>query len=323
MFRSILVPLDGSAFAEQALPLAIQLAQRDNAQLELVRVHEPIAGIYLDRPRTFEADLDQELMVDMNRYLEATADRLAAKSSLRANCVVLKGPVAETIASHAAASEADLVVMTTQGRGPVGRMWFGSVADALVRQSPIPILLVRPTEESSDSNGEPVTRRVLVPLDGSRLAEQALEPALSLGGARGEFTLLRVIPLVNPVAYDPTTVMIGLSTAVLDELQELKRLQEAEAHEYLLQLAERLRARSVNVRTQLATHEHPAIAILDAAAKYDVDAIAMTTRGRGSAKRLLLGSVADKVLRGATTPLLISATPGGAAAVHGTTEPAH
>jgi nucleotide-binding universal stress UspA family protein len=202
-------------------------------------------------------------------------------------------------------------------------MWFGSVADALVRQSHIPILLLRPTEESSDPNGEPVTRRVLVPLDGSQLAEQALEPALSLGGAEGEFTLLRVIPLVNPVAYDPTTGISGLSTAVLHELQELKRRQEAESHEYLLQLAERLRARTANVRTQLATHEHPAIAILDTAAKFGVDAIAMTTRGRGGVKRLLLGSVADKVLRGATTPVLISAPPGGADLVQGTSEPSH
>ncbi len=306
MFRSILVPLDGSSFAEQALPLAVSLAQRDNAALQIIRVHEPIAGVYLHRPGTFEAGLDRELMDDMRNNLDATVKRLADKTGIRANSAVLKGPVAETIAGHAAASAADLLVMTTQGRGPLGRMWFGSVADALVRQSTIPILFVRPTEVSSEGLTDPVLRRVLVPLDGSQLAEQALEAALALGGAEGEYILLRVILLISPVADDPSSGRVsGLSTSVLQQLQELKREQEAEANKYLEQLAERLRARSVNVATQLAVYEQPAIAILDAASGRGVDAIAITTRGRGGLKRLFLGSVADKVLRGATTPILI------------------
>jgi nucleotide-binding universal stress UspA family protein len=306
MFRLILVPLDGSKFAEHALPLALNLAQRDSAALQLLRVHEPIEGIYLHRAGTFGATLDRELMDDRRDYLDSTVKSLAGTTGFRADSVVLKGPVTETIARHASASGAGLLVMTTQGRGPLGRMWFGSVADALVRQSPIPILFARPREQLSERSSDPMLRRILIALDGSELAEQALEPALVLGGEQGEFTLLRVIPQVSPVAYDPTPGRVsGLRTSVLQQLQELKRQQEAEANEYLEQLADRLRARSVNVNTQLAAYEHPAVAILDAAAKRGVDAIVLTTRGRGGLKRLLLGSVADKVVRGATTPILI------------------
>jgi nucleotide-binding universal stress UspA family protein len=307
MFRSILVPLDGSSFAEQALPLAVSLATRDNAALEAIRVHEPIAGVHLDRPGTFEATLDQELMDDMRDDLESTVKRLADNTGIRANPIILKGPVSETIAGHASANGADLVVMTTQGRGPLGRMWFGSVADALVRQSQIPIVFVRPNEATSDRSGNLALRRVLIPLDGSQLAEQAIEPALTLGGTQnGEFILLRVIPLVGPVAVEPTTGRVtGLRPAVLQQLQELKRQEVAEANEYLEHLAERLRARSINVKTQLVVYEHPALAILGAAAKHGADAIAMTTRGLKGLKRLLLGSVADKVVRSAPIPVLI------------------
>ena len=306
MFRSILVPLDGSSFAESALPLAVSLAKRDGAALQVVRVHEPIAGVYLHRAGTFEAALDQDLMEDAQNYLESIVHRLSGETGLLAGSVVLKGPVSEIIARHAAECGADLLVLTTQGRGPLGRMWFGSVADALVRELPIPILLLRPNEVASNLSSSKASRHVLIPLDGSQFAEQALEPALALSGAEGQVTLIRVIPLISPVAYEPTSGRVsGLRTSVLRQLQELKRQQEAEANEYLEQLAERLRARSVSVNTQFVAYEQPAIAILDAAARHGADAIAMTTRGRSGLKRMVLGSVADKVVRGASTPVLI------------------
>ncbi len=306
MFRSILVPLDGSSFAESALPLAASLAKRDGAALQIVRVHEPIAGDYLHRRETFEAVLDLDLMEDARKHLESIVKRLSDETGVLAESVVLKGPVSEAIARHAAESRADLLVLTTQGRGPLGRMWFGSVADALVRESPIPVLLLRPNEAASGLASNLASRHVLVPLDGSQCAEQALEPALALSGPEGQVTLIRVIPLISPVAYEPTGGRVsGLRSSVLQQLQELKRQQEAEANEYLEQLAERLRARSVKVNTQLVTYEQPAIAILDTAARPGVDAIAMTTRGRSGIKRMVLGSVADKVIRGATTPVLV------------------
>ena len=84
--------------------------------------------------------------------------------------------------------------MTTQGRGPLARFWLGSVFDELVRNADIPILLVRPRDAALDLTRDPVSQRVLIPVDGSTLAERVLEPVLALGaGTRCEYTLLRVV----------------------------------------------------------------------------------------------------------------------------------
>jgi nucleotide-binding universal stress UspA family protein len=307
MYRLILVPWDGSSIAEQAIPLAVGLAKRDGAAVQIVRVHEPLAGAYLDRSRTYTADLDQDLMAYVRDDLDAAVRRVAEKTGLRPESVLLKGPIAETIARQTSASSADLLVMTTRARGPLGRVWFGSVADELARKSRTPILFVRPIEPAPDLGQRLEIRRLTIALDGSELAEQALEPALSLGGAEeSEYTLLRVTPTIVPVEYDQSSKRVsGLRTSLVKQLSELKAAQEAEAKDYLERLAERLRARSLTVFTHVVAHEQPALAILEAASNHKADAIAIATRGQGGFKRLFVGSVADKVLRGATIPILI------------------
>jgi nucleotide-binding universal stress UspA family protein len=197
--------------------------------------------------------------------------------------------------------------MATRGRGPLGRFWLGSVADRLVRQASIPIVLVQPKDVAPDLVIEPMIRRVLIPLDGSELAEQILEPALALGQAiPAEYTLLRVVKQMTPASYDPANKRVsGLRESHMKQLQELDRQHWTEAQEYLERAAERLRARSLTVQTRVVAHEQPAAAILDDAQQHPVDLIALATHGRGGLKRLLLGSVADKVLRGATIPVLV------------------
>ena len=324
MFRLIQVPLDGSSFAEHALPLAVGLAQRDGAILQVVRVYVPLVEVYLYRQEylcrqeDLFAMLDRELMEHGYNSLDATVTRIKESTGFRATPVPLKGPVPETIAQHASTSGADLLIMTTHGRGPLARVWFGSVADSLVRKSSIPILFVRPQEKVADFAQPPAVRHVLIPLDGSQLAEQALEPALTLGNAdKGEFTLLRVVPAIIPADYDQISgrVNVELRTSWHQQLHDLKRQLEGEAQDYLDRLAERLRARSLNVHTRLMVHEQPATAILDTASRLSADAIALTTRGQGGLSRLLLGSVADKVIRGATMPVLICPPGDGSVAI--------
>jgi nucleotide-binding universal stress UspA family protein len=180
-------------------------------------------------------------------------------------------------------------------------------------------LFVRPQDGEPDLNQEPSLQRVLIPLDGSELAEQILEPAAAFAAAmQSEITLLRVVQQFTPASYDPDSSRIsGIRPALLQQLQDIDRKEWTLAEEYLDQVAQRLRARSLNVQTRVVSSVRPGTAIIDDASSYDADLIALATQGRGGLKRLLVGSVADKVVRGATSAVLVrrpideSLSPGG------------
>jgi nucleotide-binding universal stress UspA family protein len=194
----------------------------------------------------------------------------------------------------------DLVVMTTHGRGPFSRFWLGSVADEFLRRAPVPVLLVRPQETKPDLGREPALRHVLVPLDGSPLAEQILGPAVSLGSlTRADYTLLRVVPPPMFGVYDAG----GFAISPVEEPSLEEQRSHAEA--YLDKVAERLRAKSLPVRTQVIVGRQPSEAILEEAQTQAIDLIALATHGLQGLQRLLLGSVADKVIRGASIPVLV------------------
>ncbi len=310
-YRSILVPLDGSESSEQALPMATSLAQRHGAALNIVRVYVPIGGASGKHTVGYDESLDRELMQDARDYLEDVVERLAAVAEISANSALRDGAVADAIAEHAVEVGADLLVMAAHGRGPLGRLWFGSVSDALVRQTTLPILFVQPKEAPPELAPAPALHRVLVPLDGSELAEQILEPALALGaGAQTEYTLLRVVNQMTSPSYDPRSRRVsGMRESLLKQLHQLDRAEYAQAQLYIERLAESLRTRSLIVHTRIISNDgptnRPASVILDDASTHGIDLIALATHGRGGLKRLMLGSVADKVIRGATTPVLV------------------
>jgi nucleotide-binding universal stress UspA family protein len=307
MYRSLLVPLDGSGFGEQALPLALSIARRAGATLQLVHVHTPLAAAYSDGSLVLDASLDLHLKRHGQAYLDSIAQRLASVTSVPVRTVLLEGEIAATIRAAAASTGVDLVVMTTHGRGPLGRLWLGSVADALVRELSMPLLLVRPQDAAPDFASEPPLKHVLLPLDGSPLAEQMLEPALALGNLMGaDYTLLRIIKPVVPIEDQ----LEGTSAAQLAQ-SFLKRVETIhvqlckEAQDYLERVAVRLRGRALHVQTRVAVEQQPAVAILQEAMASSHDLIALETHGRRGLSRLLLGSVADKVLRGASLPVLV------------------
>jgi nucleotide-binding universal stress UspA family protein len=295
MYRSIFVSLDGSPFSEQALPLAVTVARRARAKLHLARVHDPGA----DRLLTYYT-LDPRVAEAERAYLDEVVRRVTTEADVPVDAALLSGPVAEALQRHTAAVAADLLVMTTHGRGTWSRFWLGSVADRLVRLVTEPMLLVRPRQEAAAVEAAPELRRVLIPLDGSDLAEQILDPALALGSLmQAEYVLLQVVkplpvngldvPGYAPGAPDPSFLK-GARDAALD---------------YLDSVAGRLRARSAHVRTRVAVSPQAAGAILDEARAAGIQLIALATHGRGGFKRLLLGSVADKVLREASVPVLV------------------
>ena len=301
MYRTILVPLDGSPFGERAIPLALRIARHTGAALELAHVHEHVTygGMAPAADRRLDADVKQ----GMRKELEALRDRLAAKVGLPVTASFLEGEVVPALQAHVESRGIDLVVMTTHGRGGVSRAWLGSVADGLVRRLHIPVVFARPRTAGRGGVDAPPVRRVVVPLDGSPFAEEVLERALRLGTPnRTEYLLLRV---VTPIPAVPLPYPGGDTPVHESELE----WQEQEAERYLTAVAERVRRPGVPVNVRVVTHAQPARAILDVARELDADLIALSAHGHGTLGRLLLGSVADKVIRGAAVPTLVYRPP--------------
>jgi nucleotide-binding universal stress UspA family protein len=299
MIRTILVPLDGSPFGEQALPLALSIARRSQGIVHLLHV-EPSRSEdpYFDRP-AFVTKLQEE-------YLASLVSRLQRTTPVAFTSRVQNGEIAPTIAATAEGLAADLIVMTTHGRGALQRLWLGSVADELIRNYSHRVLLVRPIEGEAGKSAEPTIQRLLLPLDGTELAEQMIEPAVDLGSLMAvDYTLLR---LVVPVLASLTLIDAGTlgeqTRAFMEQSNALTEQRAQEAGAYLERVAQGLRSRSLSVQTKVVVHPEPAAAILEAA-QAGTDLIAIQTHGRRGLSRLVMGSVADKVIRGANVPVLV------------------
>jgi nucleotide-binding universal stress UspA family protein len=297
VYRTIMVPLDGSTFAEAALPLAISLGRRTGARLRLVTVHEPIPSFAYDEWES----ASREWTTD---YLRRTVERIA-DSGLTATSELRTGPVVEALDSEADSCEASLVVMATHGRGLLSRAWLGSVADAFVRHTNRPVLLVRPSQEdgSVDITEDRKFGNVLIPLDGSALSEDAKDHAVELGALfEAGYHLVRVVPYPADVAssYLPYTVQVN--QGIVDEAK-------LTAAAYLEGQAEALRSVGHRVTTGVQVDAQPGHGILRAAEAEGCDLIAMATHGRSGLTRALLGSASDKVLRGTHLPLLLHRPP--------------
>jgi nucleotide-binding universal stress UspA family protein len=189
--------------------------------------------------------------------------------------------------------------MATHGRGPMSRFWLGSTADGLVRHSTVPILLLRPDEETPDQMADFTPERVVVPLDGSSEGEAILSHAIEVAGDEGtQFDLLRVYPYPRDLAssYLPRTVQ--LNTNVFEDGRKA-------AVKYVTTEAGKLVERGLAAEGHVVTEGDPASGILGFAERSVADLIAMSTHGRGGVSRLVLGSVTDKVVRGARIPTLV------------------
>ena len=302
MFRSLLVPLDGSPFGAHALPAAVAIARRSGAALHLVRVHLPMGYVPFHAADVPElTSWNQQVRAEECAYLESIAERIRQELDISTSYAVVEQPVADAIRRHAEEVSADLIVMTTHGRTGLSRAWLGSVADALIRHATTPALLVRPGKQPPDIHRERVFNHLLIALDGSGFAQQVLRPAAALAKVEGaRCTLLHVVvPSMKPV---PPYPQAPRATAVD---QEAVDAHVAQAERSLAELAESLRHDGIDVEVEARVHERPARAILNRARSDEIDCIAMAVHGRGPS-RLLLGSVADKVLRGSALPMLLT-----------------
>ena len=302
MIRTIMVPLDGSEFAEQALPIAEALAASLGAALRLVTVHDPKLA-WLDPAEAAAAmvDLGDSLREEEESYLQRKTGELAARGRQVAHAI-RKGEAAAELVKYAEAEKADLIVMTTHGRGGVSRFWLGSVADRLVRQSDRPVLLLRP--ERAPATLDALLAEVLIPLDGSARAESVLRPVDELvrqAGGRLHFLSVVVPPFI--FAPPPAPRGAGLEGAPVHQ-------RKLHAYRYLRRLAQPLRESGRQVTTQVDVATDAAAEIVEHAARHDVQLVAIATHGRGGIARWALGGVADKVVRAGTVAVLVFPTHG-------------
>jgi nucleotide-binding universal stress UspA family protein len=232
-------------------------------------------------------------------YLTALRLRLRKSSGLQISAVTIDGPAGPTLVKYVKEIGADLLVMSTHGRGGLRGAWLGSVADHLIRSLKIPVIVVRAREGTGAVAGAPKIGEILVPLDGSVLAEAALAPASAIAELFGaELLLVQVVWPLPAGNLLPVPFPSGYDTEVMG-------VQRKAAQDYLDGLVNDLREREASVRATVVVGHNVAEALLDLAHSQRVDLVAIATHGRGGVQRLILGSVADKLIRGAGPPVLV------------------
>jgi nucleotide-binding universal stress UspA family protein len=309
MYRSILLALDGSTFAEGAAPVAARLAASSHATLHLVVVHEWLAHWTPLDPAVGQMTLgqiDEHGRRESKAYLRRLADELRRDYGIRVRHVLLEGIPADEIRLYATQQRIDLVVMTTHGRGGLSRLWLGSVADTLVRQLDQPLLLCR-----GGTGAAPVCvvpfRRILVPLDGSVGSERALELAADLSEASPGSAVGLMMAVSPHYLVFPEFGAGVIGPEVTDAVQRGEY-----AREYLATLEARLASRGIESAAVVDVAADAARAIIEEARRTRADVIVIATRGRGGVPRMVIGSVADKVIRASEQPVLVCRSTGRA-----------
>ena len=298
-FRSILVPLDGSALAEQTIPLVLEIARLARSKVRLVLVHPILPPPFYEESAQLYVSVDLAMRKAAREYLRGLAAQLRERSGLPISSVTLNGPTEPALVKYVHDMGADLVAMTTHGRGGVRGAWLGSVADRLLRSLDVPVLVTRAHEEAAPMSAPPRIREILVPLDGSTLAEAALAPAAALAGLfEAELVLVQIVPPLTAGSFLPVTFAAGYD-------RDAVALQRKQAQDYLEGLGEDLRGRGTRVRTTVVVGHNVGEALIDLAHPERIDLIAIATHGRSGVRRLVLGSVADKLIRAAGPPVLV------------------
>jgi nucleotide-binding universal stress UspA family protein len=300
MYGDIVIPVDGSSFSERAIPYAAAITRRASARLHVVLVHTPISLYAADLPGTPISQRweDQHREAEA-RYLDELAGRLR-DSGIE---VIAEGrdgdPAHELVA--ATKSKADLLVMATHGRAGLERAWLGSVADEVIRHVGVPVLTIRPAEESAPPE-DPTFQHLLLATDGSEPAEAAASQAVELARLfDARMTLLTVVSVPAGLSspYIPHAALID---------RETTEERDEQARRYLDELAARL-AEDVEVDARVTLGYHPARGILDAIDQLGCDLVALGTHRRTRLARIVLGSVADKIVRASPVPVLVAHAP--------------
>ena len=298
MHKVIMAPTEGSDSERAAISVAVKLAQRFDADLHLVRVETaPLVIETVPRPpvlRITDQTLLDERLARL-RKLEALGTECRALGEIRVMTALEDGPVAPTLRDYAKELNVDLIVMSSHSRAGLKRITLGSVTDYLIRNTNIPVLVVRAPVSVFGATPEQTLSRIVVPLDSSELAEQILPEVAALAlQLKSSVSLLHVL---TPLTYSQKEIMQpGLPWWDADI---------AIADSYLTRAASYLTEEGLTVSKDVVLNEDVATAILDYSARTRADLIAIATSGAGGMRRFVFGTVADEVTRKSPTSLLV------------------
>lgn len=319
MFHRILVPLDGSRRAEHAIPLAARLARASEGTLVFVRVVLPpheigSYGVAWEQSVVVRPDSYEKHMAEAEHYLSETRQAYASDlQGIKTELDIETGAITPAILSAARLEAIDLIVLCSHGESGLTRWILGSTAQETIHQSLVPVLVLN--ESGGIFLQDPASRpmRMLIPLDGSVLSEAALQPALQVLTAEasrfpGELHLVHVVDL--PAASGQTRSQANVPASMHEEARQ-------EAETYLKALRARLLeqippASRPTITWSVVINPDVTEAILRQAVPADThaedngyDIIALATHGRSGLRRLIMGSVATRLLGASKQPLLI------------------
>jgi len=298
MYKIIMAPTEGSETERAAISMAVRLAQRFDAELRLVRVENaPGAPEAISSPTAYAAT--QHTLADARlarlHKLEALGTECRVMGGVRVVTDLENGVVTSTLRDYAKQFEVDLIVMSSHARVGFDRLTMGSVTDYLIRHAHVPVLVVKRPMASEDGNPNQTFNRIVVPLDGSALAERILPPVAALASRlNATVSLLQVL---TPLTYSQNQIMQpGLPW--WDEDIAVANACLARASSYLTE-------QGLSVSKDVVLSEHVPSAIRDYAVRARADLIALATSGAGGMGRFVFGSVADEVTRTSPTSLLV------------------
>ena len=289
----IIVALDGSELSERALPYATVVAKATNADLLLATVWEEGERALITDLGEVAEGLFKEGEEYWERYVAGLAETVQAQGVNAETAVLIGDPTVE-ILHLIETREANLLVVGTHGRSGLSRWRYGSVASRLIREAPVATLVIGPTVLESGQQ-EPAVRRILVPLDGSPLAETALRPALELVD---EFDAQLV--LAQAIQWATQSFIYGIPDANISQVDE--GLTKA-AESYLANVTDWL---NTDRKVEPAVLHGPAAdGLIGLVSKQEIDLVVMTSHARAGIARAVLGSIADRLLQGDAPVLLV------------------
>lgn len=305
MYSRIIVPLDGSPAAEQVLPYVRWFAQRLTVPVQLLQAYSPYPaelsdpehGRYLDQ-------MDAGLQERAYDYLERTRGSIPdARAEI--SCLVKAGDPASCIVDQAEADPDALVAMSTHGRTGMGRWVLGSVTDKVLHAIRNPLWIIR-SQPDLPPRAEDL-KTIVVPLDGSTIAEQILPHAVFLARSLGVgLKLVRARPALHEYQhYLESHVMAGGATVYTGPYEVFSDEADARAMNYLHDVRMKLQSQGVRSVEEDLIREHAPEAIIESLGSGSDKMVAMTTHGRSGVARWILGSVADRVVHHAGVPVLV------------------